>query len=187
MDEGGKARAVPGVDRFDGAPAQIIAEVTAGVARGPGVDAGAIGGAEQPGGVRTEHRGVGAADDRSLARVVAIGIGETGRDGVACARFDPDISGAIGEAETQQGLRAMLGDEFGQFPVDGGVGDMEDVADQFDVGEGRAAELRQPLHQRHRRVERRAGKGAEAGDQDAQFLAHVTSAYQRSVPPPVPA
>src|SRR5665647_3426222 len=107
MDEGGEEWAVFGLDRFNGTPAQIIAEVTAGVARGPDVDAGAIGGAEQLGGVRAEHRGVGAADDRSLARAVAVGIGEPGGDGVARAGFDPDMRGAVGEAETQQGLWAI--------------------------------------------------------------------------------
>ena len=169
------------------APAQIIAEVTPGIARGPGVDAGAAGRAQEFGGVRPEHRGVGAADDRSLARAVAIGVGEERGDGIARAGFDPDMRRAIGEAENQQRLRAMFGDQFGQFPVDRRVGHVEDVADQFDVGEGRAAQLRQPLHQRHRRVERRPGKGPEAGDEDAQFLAHVTSASPRSAPPPAPA
>jgi len=75
---------------------------------------------------------------------------------------------AIGEAEHQEGMRAALGDECGEFPIDRSVGDMEYVADQVDIAKRWTAQLRQPLDQRHRRVERRAGKRAEAGDEDAQ-------------------
>ena len=53
--------------RLDRAPAQVIAEIAAGIARDSRIDAGAFGRAQQFGGVRTEHHGVGAAGDRSLA------------------------------------------------------------------------------------------------------------------------
>src|ERR1700726_2202561 len=89
------------------------------------------------------------------------------------------MRGAIGEAETQERLRVMPGDQSGAMPMESRVGDMENVAAQFDIGERRAAQLRQPLHQWHRRVVRRAGKRPEAGDEDAQFVGHFTKAPHR--------
>src|ERR1700685_857832 len=108
MNEGGELRAALAAGRLDRAPAQIVAEIAPGVARYPRVDAGGAGRAQQFGGMRAERQGVGAAGDRSLARAAAIGIGERGGDGVARPGFDPDISGAPGEAETQQRLRTIL-------------------------------------------------------------------------------
>jgi hypothetical protein len=100
---------------------------------------------------------------------VAIGIGKQRGDGITRARFDPDMRRAIGEAEHQQRLGAMPGDELGKFAIDGVVGDMENVADQFDVTERRAPQPRQPLHKRHRRVEGRAGERAESGEENAKL------------------
>ena len=61
MHERGEAGTIARGDRLDRAPAQIVAEIAAGIARGAGVDARAVGRAQQFGGVRTEHDSVGAA------------------------------------------------------------------------------------------------------------------------------
>src|ERR1700674_1192646 len=64
---------------------------------------------------------------------------------------------------------------------------MEYVADQVDIAQRWTAHLRQPLHQRHRRVERRAGKRAEAGDENAKVIAQFGQALSSSCPPTGPA
>ena len=78
--------------RLDRAPAQIIAEIAAGVARGARIDAGAERGAQQFCGMRAEHFGVGATRDRSLAHACVVGVGPQHGDGVAGAGLDPDIA-----------------------------------------------------------------------------------------------
>ena len=118
--------------------------------------------------MRAEHPRVGAAGDRSLSRAVAVGVGKPRGDGIAGAGFDPDMCRTVGKAEHQDCMRAMSGDEFGKLPIDGRVGDMEDVANHFDIAKRGAAQAQQPRHQRRRRIVRRAGKRAETGDEDAQ-------------------
>src|SRR5579872_6427103 len=65
-------------------------------------------------------------------------------------------------------MRTPLGDQLGQFAIDGLIGDMEDVAAQRDAIERGPAQLEQPIDQRHGRVEGSAWKWPEAGDEDAQ-------------------
>ena len=43
MHEGDEARAIASVRSLNRAPAQIVAEIASGIARGPGIDAGADG------------------------------------------------------------------------------------------------------------------------------------------------
>ena len=186
---GGRRRA----GRLDRAPAQIVAEIAAGVARGAGVDAGAARGAQQFRGMRAERLRVGVAGDRSFARAGVIGVGPERGDGIAGAGLDPDmrrcgaarpnISSACGRCFAEQ-LAAVRDRRR--------VGDGKDVADEFDVGERRAAQPRQPRHQRLRRIIRRAGKRAEAGDEDAEWSCYeerisLISASPRSVRRPAPA
>jgi hypothetical protein len=170
MDEGCKRRALVPLRRLDRAPAQIVAEIASGITRGAGIDAGALSRAQKLCGMRAEHPRVGAAGDRSLSRAVAVGVGKPRGDGVAGTGFDPDMCRTVGEAKHQDCMRAMSGDEFGKLPIDGRVGDVENVADQFDIAERGAAQPQQPRHQRRRRIERRAGKRAETGDKEAEVM-----------------
>jgi len=54
MHERGEARTAAAVRRLDRAPAQVVAEIASGVARGPRIDTGRAGRAEKFGGVRAE-------------------------------------------------------------------------------------------------------------------------------------
>src|SRR3982751_3547847 len=47
VNEGGEARAVAGIDGLDRAPAQIVAEIASGIARGAGIEAGTLSGPKQ--------------------------------------------------------------------------------------------------------------------------------------------
>ena len=49
------------------------------------------------------------------------------------------------------------------------------------------AQAQQPCHQGLRRIKGRAGKRAETGDEDAEFLGHFSPVSPRSAPPPAPA
>ena len=60
---------------------------------------------------------------------------------------------------------------------------MENVADQLDIAKGGTAQPQQPRHQRLCRIEGRAGKRTEAGDENAEFIAHPMNSLQ-SCPPP---
>ena len=95
-------------------------------------------------------------------------------DGVAGAGLDPDDRAVrAGEAEHQQRVRLVLSaSASGNSRSTALVGHGKDVAGQFDIGEGRAAQPRQPRHQRLRRIIGRAGKRAEAGDENAKLFAH---------------
>ena len=84
-------RGIVSARRLDRAPAQIIAEIAAGVARGARIDAGAERRAQQLCGVRAEHLGVGAAGDRALAHAGVIGVRPQHGDGVAGAGLDADM------------------------------------------------------------------------------------------------
>src|ERR1700738_5462563 len=75
--------------RLDRAPAEVVAEIAAGVARGARIDATAERGAQQFRGVRAEHHGVGLARDRSLEKARMFGVGPNGRDGVPRAGLGP--------------------------------------------------------------------------------------------------
>ena len=81
--------------------------------------------------------------------------------GVRAAR--PNISSACGRC---------FASSLRQFAIDRLVGHRKDVAGQLDIVEGRAAQPQQPRHQRLRRIVGRAGKRAEAGDEDAKLFAH---------------
>src|SRR5450631_1337983 len=59
---------------------------------------------------------------------------------------------------------------------------MENVAGQLDVVECRTAQPCQPRHQRLGRIEGSAGKRAEAGDENAEFVAQVDQALRPSCP-----
>src|SRR4051812_17351543 len=107
MDEGDEARSVVIAGGLDGPPAQIVAEITSGVARTSRIDAGADSGPEKLAGMRAEQGSAGAADDGSLARAVTIGVGEQRGDGVTRAGLYPDMRRAIGKTETQNCLRPM--------------------------------------------------------------------------------
>ena len=159
------------VHRLDRAPAQIVAEITSGVAGRPCIDAGGKRGAQQFCGVRPERRCRRALDDRSLACAMAIGIGDQRRHRVAGAGLDSHMSRAVGKPEHQQRLRADFCDQLWQLAVDRIVGDVKDMARQFDVVERRTTELCQPLHQGHGRIVGRARKRAEAGDENGEFFA----------------
>ena len=187
MHECSEAGAGVGRRRLDRAPAQIIAEIAAGIARGPRVNAGAIGRAQQFCNVRAKHHGVGAAGDRALVQARMVGIGPQRGDGIAGAGLDPHIGRTGSKTEHQQRMRPPRRQQIGQFTIDGGVRYRKDVARQFDVAERGAAQPHQPSHQRLRRVKGRSGKRAEAGDEDTEFLAHLISASRRSALPPAPA
>ncbi len=117
MHERGERRAVVAAGRLDRPPAQVIAEIAAGIARGAGIDAGAVGGTQQFCGVRAEHHGVGIARDRSLAHPRVIGIRPQRGDGVAGAGLDPQVGRSGSQAEHQQRMRAMLRQQFRQFAI----------------------------------------------------------------------
>ena len=107
VNEGRETKTVALAHGLDRAPAQIIAEIAAGVARSARVDPGVAGRAKQFHGVRTEQSGVGVASNRSFSGAVAIGIGKQRGHRVAGAGLDPDMGRAASEAEHQQRLRAM--------------------------------------------------------------------------------
>jgi len=83
MHEGGEAGTLLAAGGLDRAPAQVVAEIAAGVARGPCVDAGGTCRAQQSCCVRAELLRVGAIDDRPVARDLAVGVGEGRGDGIA--------------------------------------------------------------------------------------------------------
>src|SRR5665213_242914 len=112
MHEGRQRRAAVLVHSLDRAPAQIVAEIAAGVARGPRIEAGGVCRPQQFCGMRSERAGVDAVRDRSLPRPLAVGIGERRGDSVARPGLDADMRGAAGEAERQQRLRAMPRDDL---------------------------------------------------------------------------
>src|SRR5262249_23208185 len=62
-----------------------------------------------------------------------------------------------------------------QLAIHVAVGHWKDVADAIDIGEHWPAQPHQALDQRAGRVERRAGKRLEAGDEDADRSAHALS------------
>ena len=147
VHERGQPQMVVGADRLDRAPAQIIAEIASGVARGRAsmpVPSAARSSSQR---MRAEPHRVRAGGDRSLADAGLRRIGPQHGDGVAGAGLDPDMRGAAGEAEHQQRLRAVFCQRLRQFAVDRLVGHGKDVAGQFDVGEapdGAAASAASP-------------------------------------------
>src|SRR5436305_625087 len=97
MDERGETEVIAhGLDR---APAQIIAEIGTGVARWPRIDAAAERSAQQLRSMRAESHGVRTETDRTLAHARLGGVGPQQGDGVASPGLDPDMGGAVGEAE----------------------------------------------------------------------------------------
>src|SRR5437762_12393407 len=110
------------------APAQIVAEITAGIARGPCIDAGAARCAQQFCGVRAKHHGVGVARDRSLVHRSMVGIGPDGGDGVAGAGFDPHARCPRSKPEQRQRLRLSLREELRQLAIDRCISHGKDVA-----------------------------------------------------------
>src|SRR3954463_12717274 len=102
VNEGGEARAVAGIDGLDRAPAQIVAEIASGIARGAGIEAGTLSGTQQLGGMRAESLCVRPISDRSLSGAGLRSVRPQHGDGIAGAGLDPDVSGATGEAEHQQ-------------------------------------------------------------------------------------
>jgi len=121
--------------------------------------------------MRAEHQGLGAAGDRSLAHPRVVGVRPQRGDGVAGASLDPDVWRAIGEAEHQQRLRPVLRKQLRQFAIHGLVGHRKNVTGEFDIAQGGTAQAQQPRHQRLRRIKGRAGKRAEAGNEDTEFVA----------------
>ena len=92
------------------------------------------------------------------------------------ARVSTRTSGVrAGKPEHQHDVRLVLGDELRQVAIDRRVAGLEDVHGALHVGERRPPPLRERQRERAARIERRAGKAAEAGDEDVRS-SHTPSA-----------
>jgi hypothetical protein len=129
MDEGGNLRpAVAG--GLGGAPAQVIAEVTPGVAGYRRRHARRSRRHQQP--LRwhpqRQRRRCFGQDGRSH-RNVAADIGKEPRERIARPRLDAQMLGASGEAEHDQRIGPLAREQLRQFPVDCFIGNAKDMRD----------------------------------------------------------
>ena len=107
MHERSEAGASVARRRLDRAPAQVIAEIAAGIARCPRVNTGAIGRAQQFCDVRAEHHGVGTAGDRALAHARVVGIGQS--ETAVCDMTDSFLALMLpGAGDELQGIKKGL-------------------------------------------------------------------------------
>jgi hypothetical protein len=94
-----------------------------------------------------------------------------------CRRRPPAASAHCARASRRASFRQVArpniaarpvcnGHQPGQLAVDIDVAGRENVRDDFRMRQGRPPQPRQPFDQRPGRIERRAGKRAEAGDED---------------------
>src|ERR1700730_11383646 len=91
---------------------------------------------------------------------------------------------APGDAEHQHDV-GFLREQFWQIAIDRRVSGREYMRRTFDVSQSRPPPTRERLRQRRAGIERRTGKRAEAGDEDAHGLR--ARAFRRSSRPPWPA
>ncbi len=166
VHEGGQPWAFGARDRLGGVPAEVIAEITPGVARQIGRHAGAARRGEQ---LRRRHRQAlcrRSAGPDGVAAERGAGLVRQQRQRVARARLDADTRLARGDAEHQERVGAVACDQLRQVAVDGGVAGGEDVADQPNIGKCRPAKPREMPRQRRGWIDWCAGEGTEAGDEE---------------------
>lgn len=157
-----------GSGRFQPAPIDVVAEIAPGIARQAAARACGPRGAEQP----VKRR---AAAQRGLAgRNLAFGrtkpgyIGKQNRHRIARARLDAHERRASRKSEHQHDVRLVFCDQLRQVAIDGRVAGLENVHRAPYVRKRRPPPLRERQCNRPARIERRAGKAAEAGDKDAR-------------------
>jgi hypothetical protein len=135
--------------------------------REPAARSGCPRGAEQTRKLRGAARVGLTGRDRALVRSAAADIGKQDRHGIARARLDAHVRRPRRETEHQHDVRLVLRDQLRQIAIDRRIARLEDVDRTPHIGECRAAALRNRERERPARIERRAGKAAEAGDENS--------------------
>ena len=121
-------------------------------------------------------------------RAISAGIGKQDRDRIARPRLDAELTSAPGEAKHQNDIRLQC-EQPRQVMIDGCVCRCKDVGRANDFGESRPAPAGESLDQSRAGIKRRAGKRAEADQEDPHRViarACRQSPRRRRWPPGVP-
>ncbi len=153
------------------APAQVIAEITAGIARQRDRHARRARSGKQAARRhrQRERRRAGGGDAARLWRDAGC-VGDE-RESVAGARLDADIRRPCRQPEHQHGVGFVFAQKRRQLTIHRRIAGRKDMRNDSDAGERRPAQLRQPCDQRPGWIEWRAGKRPEAGDEDGGHYA----------------
>ncbi len=148
------------------APIGVVAQVSSGIPRQAGRDPVPAYRSQQLGKWRGawERRSATPHNDSAL-RAISASIGKQHRDRVARPRLDAEVTSAPGEAKHQNDIRLQR-EQPRQVMIDGRVRCCKDVGRADDFGESRPAPAGERLDQSSAWIERRAGEGAEADQQD---------------------
>ena len=169
-----------GSGRLERAPVDVVAEIAPGIARQPRAARGsrAPRASRRANGARPRSARLAAA--RSRARPAdSRSHRETGSTS-HCARASRCARTACGrKAEHQHDVGLVLRDQLRQVAIDRRVAGLEDVHDAPHIGERRPPPLRDRARERPARIERRAGKAAEAGDEDVVIVTRPSAPRSR--------
>ena len=148
------------------APIGVVAQVSSGIPRQAGRDPVPAYRSQQVGKWRGawQRRFATRRNDAAL-RAMSAGIGKQDRDRIARPRLDAELTSAPGEAKHQNDIRLQR-EQPRQVAIDGRVRRCKDVGRANDFGESRPAPAGESLDQSRAGIERRAGKRAEADQED---------------------
>ena len=166
---------------FGGPPAEIIAEVVAGVARDDDRQASCPDCHEEPLRWRAQrHRWRGSGTNGAEGGNITPHIGKRARNRVACPRFDAHVIAARRHSEHDQHVGPFACEQYRQFAINGIVAHPKYMCDATDIGEGGMAPSCHSSASTPVGCEGCAGKRAEPRDQDAEAHGQIVSVICRA-------
>lgn len=91
-----------------------------------------------------------------------------GRHDVPCPGFDAHLSSARGQSEHKDGVGTMLRNQARQIAIDRRISRIKNMRDDMRSGESRPAPARETFCKQCGGINGRAGKPAEAGDEQTR-------------------